>query len=255
MKTILSVVIAFAFLPFLQAQGVKPDFPTLVYIPAGTTVLQGDTISVDALWVSDTEITNAQYLTFLQDIIANGDFESFNTCKIDTAAWYTIKVYGSEEYAKNYHQWLNMPVVNISYQAALLFCDWLTETMVITGDLDVPKFRLPTEKEWMYAALGGESLSDDPWGNQLVTGRGVINAQFKSLGLYNGPVEVKSFKANNFGLFDMLGNVAEMLGDLTIVKGGSWKSDAESLKLRNRENYEKSPYVGFRVYRTYVAEQ
>ena len=109
------------------------------------------------------------------------------------------------------------------------------ETGVIT-----PKFRLPTESEWEYAALGLTELRDFnvnrgrkkyPWKGQYTrTGQrrnlGDQLANFKnSDGDYGGIAgwsddgaditnRVASYEANSFGLYDMAGNVAEWVADV-----------------------------------------
>ena len=103
-----------------------------------------------------------------------------------------------------------------------------------------PKFRLPTESEWEYAALGLKEVRDFnvyrgrkkyPWQGQYTrTGQrknlGDQLANFKnSDGDYGGIAgwsddgaditnQVASYDANSFGLYDMAGNVAEWVADV-----------------------------------------
>ncbi len=127
------------------------------------------------------------------------------------------------------------PVVNVSWNDANAYADWLQEQ---TG---LP-YRLPSEAEWEYAARG-KTESAYWWGDQLEQNRAVCYDCGSS---YDGkqPAPVGSFPANPFGLFDINGNVYEWTGDcyndtyieaptdgstwstgqcsLRVMRGGSW---------------------------------
>jgi len=100
------------------------------------------------------------------------------------------------------------PVINIAWSDAIAYTQWLSD---LTGDT----YRLPTEAEWEYAARGGtETLfwtgdmlrddhehfgSADPYGGGVATG----------LPFRDKTIPVGSLKPNQYGLYDMLGNVIE----------------------------------------------
>lgn len=102
----------------------------------------------------------------------------------------------------------NHPVVHIAYEDALAYAKWA-------------KKRLPTEAEWEFAARGGLEHSEFAWGEEL-TPNGVYLANFfqgnfpfnntKNDG-FVATSPVKSFPANAFGLYDMIGNVWELCAD------------------------------------------
>ena len=106
------------------------------------------------------------------------------------------------------------PVVNVSWNDAVAFCDWLSKK---SGG----KVRLPTEAQWEYAARGGKP-GVFPWGNDPDDGAGWGNAldqtakaQFDSLNTFSWrdgyvfTAPTGRFKANAFGVHDMFGNVLE----------------------------------------------
>jgi sulfatase modifying factor 1 len=115
------------------------------------------------------------------------------------------------------------PVVGVSWQQAKAFCHWRTKkknayqrTRKNLGL--VPAFRLPTEAEWEYAARGGLDYAKYPWGGPSTTSdRGCFLANFKPVrgdyaadgALYT--VEAMSYNPNGFGLYNMAGNVSELL--------------------------------------------
>jgi gliding motility-associated lipoprotein GldK len=115
--------------------------------------------------------------------------------------------------------------VGVDWEAANFFCDWRTAYLNdyrvnVLNEFPMPKFRLPTEAEWEYAARGGRDMAKYPWGNPYVrNAKGCMLANFKpGRGnyyddgfAYTSPIE--SYFANDYGIFDMAGNVAEWVLD------------------------------------------
>ncbi len=177
------------------------------------------------------------------------------------------------------------PVVGVDWYQAEAFCNWRTKykndkNRGRKGSIAVPSFRLPTEAEWEYAARGGLEFAKYPWGGPSTTSdRGCFLANFKPVrgnyvvdgALYT--VEAKSYNPNDYGLYNMAGNVAEWTNSAynrtayymastmnpnisdrdnkrKIIRGGSWKDVAFFLEVSSRD-YEYADtarsYIGFRT--------
>lgn len=102
----------------------------------------------------------------------------------------------------------NFPVVHVSWEDANAYCEWSGK-------------RLPTEAEFEFASRAGKINSVYTWGNEKVD-NGVLKANtwdgefpkkntIKDKFYYAAPV--KSFKPNNYGLYDLAGNVWEWCSD------------------------------------------
>jgi formylglycine-generating enzyme required for sulfatase activity len=153
------------------------------------------------------------------------------------------------------------PVVNVSWNDAVKFCQWLSEQEGATC-------RLPNEAEWEYACRAGTTTrffnGDDPESLPQVgnVADGTYRAKFNSKyairardgWLFTAPVG--QYKANDFGIYDMIGNVGEWcsdrVGDNRVIRGGSWRSRIVHCRCASRYNDHPTCRlcgVGFRVVR------
>ena len=136
------------------------------------------------------------------------------------------------------------------------------------------KVRLPTEQEWILAARAGHKHAPFPWGGYYVrNGQGEILANFTRIDegsikrdRKTGHIEmtreielsvsitspVNSYLPNDYGLFNISGNVAEMLTKEGRTKGGSWASSGYYIQIDAEDEYagftEPSPFIGFRYF-------
>ncbi len=152
----------------------------------------------------------------------------------------------------------NYPVLNISFEAAQLYCNWLTENDKSKNY----KYRLPTKEEWVYAAKGGIEQCLYSWGGPYLKGKkGQFLCNYKcndeelqstltnnSQGSITMPI--KSFTPNIYGLYNVCGNVAEMIEERGIAMGGSWNNTGYEVRVESQQAYkDANPIIGFRPVR------
>ena len=254
------------------------------------------TVTVDSSFFRDGKIVDT---VIEKPLSVRGDLISTKIINIypDTMCWMTEFAYSFNEPAMlNYFShpsYGQFPVVGITWEQAEAFCHWRTK---IHGDVRnlprIQEYRLPTDAEWEYAARGGRHNALYPWGGPYVRDyKGCFMANFKPMrGNYTEdgyliPSQVGSFDPNDWGLFDMSGNVAEWTStaydntlpyftlDMNpsyeynakstdpkimkrkVIKGGSWKDVGAYLQcgVTDWEYQDKCrPSIGFRCVRSYI---
>ena len=233
------------------------------------------------LWASETETTNEQYETFLQDLLRTRDFDQLTLCKTTKTDWRSLLPPVSKDwpdaklFPNNHPDEGICPVQNISHEAARKYCEWLTAAYNASTERKKFKkvlFRLPTETEWTEAAMGGKG-TPYPWGTKpgyyIRNSKGCYLLNLNALdpcgdcpskgqpdndgGFF--PVRANGYYANAFGLFCMSGNVAEMLQEAGQCKGGSWQDDAYHCQIATKSTYTApGPGLGFRVFMEVIEE-
>jgi formylglycine-generating enzyme required for sulfatase activity len=243
------------------------DNMVMLYVPAGSFTMGSAAddhmaspdespqhqVYLDAFWIDQTEVSNAMFATFLNEI---------GNQKTDGKTWLNMRVTDSKivqkaELWQPKAEYENHPVVNVTWHGAQAYCDWA-------------KRRLPTEAEWEKAARGTEG-GLYPWGDGNPT---------CELANYDGgycmlrhtmPVGSYPKGQSPYGALDMSGNVWELvadyyafdyyanspknnptgpvMGDSHVVRGSSFyvhQYDIRSARRGKSPSSGSSPYVGFR---------
>ncbi len=219
----------------------------------------------------------------------------------DTLVWIRDFAYSYNEPMTRNYFWHpafdDYPVVGVDWHMANAFCYWRTKiwNSYQTNQKDgvnTENFRLPSEHEWEYAARGGHDLAPYPWGGYYIrNSKGCLLANFKpgrgnypeDGGLYT--VKADAYFPNDYGLYNMSGNVAEwtltayqenaysFYHDLNpdirydaqdddpeaykrkVIRGGSWKDIMHFLQTGTRHwEYQDTTksYIGFRCALTFL---
>lgn len=253
----------------------KFDRKIYTFLVSGSFNFNGKITSVQAFLIQKTEVSNLEYRTFLFDLLIQNRKEEFLKAKPDQAMW--TKLFGEtnkpmEELYFSHPSYNEYPVVNVSREGAELYCKWLSQEMYKFVDEkkkdQYNDIRIPSREEWVMAASIEGKKGPYPWDGEFVrNSKGCYLANYKPTdstyyddgGFHT--VKVNSYLPNDFGLFNMSGNVAEMVYDDYPLKnpgtaGGGWMSSAEEIKILGPDPHkgltEAHPNVGFRVVMTYM---
>jgi gliding motility-associated lipoprotein GldK len=219
----------------------------------------------------------------------------------DTTVWVRQFQYSYNEPIAVQYNWFpafnKYPVVGVNWKQCNAFCNWRTNLWRAYREKNKQffegEFRLPSEEEWEWAARGGRNEAPYPWGGPyIVNKKGCYLANFKPQrgnyaadgGLYTVPVD--KYYPNDYGLYNMAGNVAEWTGssyfgsaytqvaDINpdvqynikendpqwmtrkVVRGGSWRDVAFYLQVSSRDweySDTSKAYIGFRCVYTEIA--
>jgi formylglycine-generating enzyme required for sulfatase activity len=238
----------------------------MIYVPGGIFRMGNDEaeddespshlIRVDSYFIDETEVTNGEYAVCVDD----GECDPPS----NLGATYHQEYFGSDQFN-------NYPVIFVDWNSAQNFCSWRGA-------------RLPSEAEWERAAgfdplMGIRQLY--PWGD-------VFDGTLLNFCDVNCPQEDRDFSVDDnhrdtapvgsypqgrspLGLLDMAGNVMEWVsdwydpnyyevapdtnplgpleGDFKTVRGGSWLSSQDTVRVTGRGSYDPSvrrAHLGFR---------
>ncbi len=142
-------------------------------LPPGKVSVAGNMISVNGFSIQNTEVTNLEYRTFLNDLLVQEKYEDYLLAKPVNANWKTIGVPKFEDVYWQNAKYNDFPAVNMTRKGAELYCEWLTTSMknaiekkeVKWSGSKNPDFRLPSNAEWIYVARNCDTtLIKYPWG-------------------------------------------------------------------------------------------
>ena len=181
-------------------------------------------VELDAFYMDAYQVTVGQFKQFIED--SGYDYDDW-----DSVAEYSP---GDE-----------FPMVYVSWNDATAYAKWAGR-------------RLPTEAEWEYAARGGLTGKRYPGGDHVSHD----DANYDGIGgkdKWSECAPVGSFEANEYGLYDMAGNVWEWCqdwygedyysnspaknppgpstGSYRVLRGGSWASTVDNLRVAYRRNH------------------
>jgi formylglycine-generating enzyme required for sulfatase activity len=166
------------------------------------------------------------------------------------------------------------PVINVSWEDAKAYADWLNRRLGIDGRADA--YRLPSEAEWEYACGAGTNTLFS-FGPTISTTQANYNDASSTGECHKKTTPVGSFPGNQFSLHDMHGNVREWCEDVwnpsygvsgrpddgaawlngeasrRALRGGSWNSSSSELRSAFRLSFspiDRGNDIGFRLART-----
>ena len=181
-------------------------------------------ITVGSFYLDRTEVTNEQFKKFVDK----------------NPAWQKDRIPANYHNGKYLQQWSNgnfpagqdkYPVTFVSWYAAAAYCQTQGK-------------RLPTEGEWEYAARGGLSGKEFPWGDEMPD---KARANYSATGI-GGPTAVGVYPANGYGLHDMSGNVWEFLADewskYPTANSGNLSTTPDFLKVTTRRALRGGSFGG-----------
>ncbi len=257
MKRLLLLITMMALFSFISENNYVSD---KILAPPGTVQLK------DSLYIDKCEISNTAWREYLSYIlIVEKDEDRYQSMLPDTTVWKTQLFNNSVfiDFYFRHRDYNNYPVVGVSYEQAQAFCEWRTdrvnELLERTPKAPYRKviYRLPTKKEWELAASGNLDVEKYPYGYE--------STEFKSHGkMYNtfnclylridstanlrsSVFPVLSSEPNKYGLYNMIGNVSEMVAEKGISKGGHFNLFIEDCKIKNDRIYNYPEcWLGFR---------
>ncbi len=255
--------------PYNFADPVKDDITIyakwledFVLVPGETvqnSIVTGRSVKVADLYVSDHEVTQAEYKAVMGKNPANNKNDKAEKLPVENVSWFDAIIYCNKLSIK---EGLN-PCYKVGDSTDPDEWGLLTDVTAVVYMSSQNGYRLPTESEWSYIAQKAKRTNTD----------------FTKLAYYaeNGDGKTHSVKyklADELCLCDLLGNVSEwcydwyasdiqkagatgpIKGTKRVIKGGSYKSSGTQdsiIALREAASpSEKSDSVGFRLVRTIV---
>lgn len=249
-------------LAFLSAQFVGIISPRVNsdFRPPGTVEI------VDNFFYDEGEIRNSDWREYIFDLrdMHGEDSNIYLHALPDTQIWQVNE--SNKAVLKNTYFWHpsynNHPVVGISHQQAKAYCAWRTkavEKMMLGLNMEITKkfeYRLPTRTEWELVAGAGYSKSKlkqvQKHKNKYGENARFHNMRYKEESEDNNdessPCPTINYLPNKFCIYNIYGNIAEMVSDPGIAMGGSYRHYYQDIVPTNKPvTYEGAQdWVGFR---------
>jgi formylglycine-generating enzyme required for sulfatase activity len=234
-----------------------------------------DTIQVHA---EQTEICNIHWLEYCKWLKENAP-EKYTAALPDTTVWNKVEPESGKisSYTANYFRYDGFrffPVVGVSKAQVEEFCKWRSKLVTDnyqrhinqkrkgiykTYDLEII-YRLPTQREWELMA---QARTQDPHGFQPLTPKqkrrqfpNSLRANCKKEQIINGEIDKNgaliteylfAYTPNQYGFYNMIGNVAEMVQEEGVGKGGSWYHTLAESTIQAQQTYTSpTAWLGFR---------
>lgn len=252
-KLLLLICVIFLITAFVPKK--KKEF-----LPPGTVKIN------DTLYADETEVSNFSWYEYESWMKNKYGVNSpqHKAALPDTLVWRENNS-NNEPYVIHYYRhsaYKDYPVVGVSYEQVCEFVKWRTERvkeyMCISKKYDIINFeyRLPSKKEWEFVSSDCANMFKNKGKNE----KGMItfnhrwakdSAEWVNSDGYRVGLEVTapvySYWPNRFKLYNMIGNVSEMVLEKGISKGGSWRNLLEECRVGKDITYEKpTAMLGFR---------
>jgi hypothetical protein len=249
-------LIGLSFITHKELKGPK------ITLPPGTVVVK------EGLYMDKYEVSNGAWKEYTNWLMKKeNDSIAYAAMQPDSGVWLSKK-YDRDKYVDAYYQsgyYDDYPVVGISYEQATAFCVWRTERVnellerIPNPNFRKIEYRLPTEKEWELAASGKIDSVKYPYGTTQITKK-IKGDSVKAINCYVKEIDaadyldkegiiapVSSYYPNAYEIYNMIGNVGEMVSEKGLAKGGHYALPLEYCSVLEKMSY-KSPnrYLGFR---------
>lgn len=251
--------------------------PNMVWIPGGTFLMGSDNhypeeapahrVKVDGFWMDQSPVTNAEfakfvddtgYVTFCEKAPEAAQYPGALPEMLRAASVVFVKPKGRVD-LRNPHRWwhflaganwrqpqgpgshiedrMDHPVVHVAWPDVQAYAKWIGK-------------KLPTEAEWEFASRGGHDGLEYAWGDELIPGgehrantwQGEFPWENTGNDGFDGTSPVEHFPANDYGLYDMIGNVWEWTVDWYAPKHPDEKQKACCIPKNPRGAHEGDSY-------------
>lgn len=220
------------------------------YCPPGTVEIATN------LFMDETEITNISWQEYMYWMEQNHGktSEEYLAVLPDTNVW-------NEMYKSMYlthPAYRDYPVVGVTWKQAKAYCEWRSDRvmeLILINKAEKPNkvyptkvtYRLPTLEEWEHIASAGYSEKTQKALNKKHADSSKGNFKSSDSNSVNVTAPVYQYWPNKYGIYNMLGNVAEMTSNEGVAKGGSWFQLEQDVTVeKNFELNQPENWVGFR---------